>query len=343
MSAEWLAAREREQEETAQRRYKSTYYTRKNEIAELEEEARALTEKIQQLRGEHSNVSGVLASVQENAMLWSGLQSSTWIMAEAQSALSNRLSAQVINPLETFIHLSADSAQRQRTLLSLRDEKLRVAAEFMARRTRFVDLRRSHRQVESSETPNGDIIVEQLVVVPFPDISSVKLVYDSLVLALSHLQFVVWDLLGISCVCETEEKADDCASQLRYFTMIVPGTDLEKNTASFRHYFKESELFDGACGLTVVDFVDEDELYPYNSDHRVRLDVTGATMACRSGTEPNSGVSLVRWSRSRIHRPPKGISSQSIDALRDCIPRWTEATVQTVRDYVAATANSQLA
>ncbi|TMW67088.1 hypothetical protein Poli38472_012204 [Pythium oligandrum] len=317
----------RAQEEAVGRHYKSTYYARKNEIAELEEEAKELVKEIQRLQANQGDASGLLASLQQNAALWSSLQVTSLIIAEAQSALADSMPT---NPLHTFIRLSADAASRERTLRAIRDAKLHVATEFLLRRTRFMDLSRSHRQVESSEAPNGDIFVDEFIVAPFPDVTSVKEVYEALRLVISHHQFVSWEQLGMTTICELEGAMEGAESLLRYFTTVLPGIDMEKNSASFWQYYDHSDLVDGPYGLSVIDSVEEDELYPYHPDSRLRLDMSGVTMVRQIG----STVSMVRWSRSRIHRPRNDVAPQTVAWLCDCVPRWTEATIKTARDYL---------
>ncbi|TMW67091.1 hypothetical protein Poli38472_012207 [Pythium oligandrum] len=315
--------------------YRSTYYARKNEITTLEAEADMLTQQIKQIKAEQ----GVMAAaLHDNTLLRPSLQVNAWALAEAQSVLTNRMAAQGVHPLATYIHLTADPAQRQYTLQSLRDQKLRDATEFLIRRTRFVDLCRSHRQVDTSEMPNGDVEVEQFVVIPFPGVSSVKIVYEGLGEALSNQQFVVWEQLGATSVSDFEGIADKSIRLLRHVTKVAPGVEMEKNGVSFRQYYEKSDLVDGPYGLTVMDFVDQDELHPYQPTSRVRLDVTSALMVCHSG---DASVSFVRWTRSCIHRPHESINPHVVESLRDFIPRWAEATHKAIREHVALTQRSR--
>ncbi|TMW67089.1 hypothetical protein Poli38472_012205 [Pythium oligandrum] len=317
------------------RSYRSSYYARKDEIAQLEKEAGRLAKRLEQLKAaEQGDVMELVESVQENAALTSGLQASAWVMAEAQSVLSNRL---VVNPLDTFIRLPVEAVAREKALYSIRDAKLHMATEFLLRRSRYMDLRSSHRQVESATLPNGDVVVEEFAVEPFPETSDVKQVYDALQLALAHHQFVIWERLGFSAVCEVGGGMEESVCQLRCFTKVLPGMDMEKNTASFSQYYENSGLLSCPYGLVVVDFVNEDELYPYHRESRVRLDTSGVTMVCRTSSDPTSSVSLVRWTYTRIHRPHDGVPQQSINCLRDCIPRGTDATIEAVREYITPT------
>ncbi|TMW67086.1 hypothetical protein Poli38472_012202 [Pythium oligandrum] len=289
-SASGDATSSRDSSEDASRRsYKSTYYARK--ITTLQQEKHELTEQVNELKAERGVVD-MAPTLEQNALLRSGLQAAGWAMAEAQSVLSNR----------------------------------------MAETSGDAHLRRSHRQVESTEASNGDILIEQFAVLPFPGVSSIKHVYEALLLAISHQEFTVWENLGVLAMCELEDTTDYSASQSRYFTKVLPGLDLEKNSASFRQYYDRSEVLASPHGLVVIDFVDEDELYPYHPESRVRLDVSGMSMVCHS---EDDSVSIVRWSRARIHRPKDGIPPQAMESFRDFIPRWAEVTNKTVREYVA--------
>ncbi|TMW67093.1 hypothetical protein Poli38472_012209 [Pythium oligandrum] len=323
-------------EDTGTRGYRSTYYDRKREITDLQDEAEALSAQIEQLKSERGdNCRSVFV---ENAMLHSRLHQSGLLLAEAHSLLSNRVTTQLVNPLESYIHLPADREKRQQVLLTLRDAKLNAATEFMLQRTRYMDLRRVQRQLESSEAANGDYFVEQLVVIPFRGRSDVRKVYDTLLLALSHQEFTVWENLGSTTYCESETYSDDSISQSHYLTLVQSDVKMEKNSALFRRFVDATDTLGTPHGLIVADSVDQDELYPYQPGERVRFDVTSIMLVCPcpiQGEEKEPVVSLVRWSRQRVHRPLCSIPQRAIDRIQDIVPRWGEVINQTVREYVS--------
>ncbi|TMW67097.1 hypothetical protein Poli38472_012213 [Pythium oligandrum] len=310
-----------------------------DEIDALHREAAALARQLQRLQNDddEENKSGA-ASLMENAMLREKLKQSGMMLAEAQSILSHRMRAQVIHPMETFIHLAKDPAERRRTLMSFRDQKLHGATEFMVKRTRFMDLRRPHRHLESCEALNGDCIVEQFAVIPFEDVASVKQVYDGLLLALFHQEYAAWEKLGVLAVCESDDADDSSISQSRYLTEMAPGVDLEKNGAMFCRCTDGSDQLRVPHGLVVTDSIDEDELYPYDSEHRLRLDLSSIKLVwpCpRHDSSQSDTVSIVRWTRARIHRPHSGLPMEIQDHVRGLVPRWSDAMNKTVREYVA--------
>ncbi|TMW67087.1 hypothetical protein Poli38472_012203 [Pythium oligandrum] len=313
--------------QATRRKYKTTYYMRREEIDALRQEEDELMAQIQRLLDESGDLSYLRPRVQQNDLLRLHIQARVWALYDARALLSNCLANQALNPLETFIHLSDNPAHRKRTLLSLRDQKLCDANDFLMRRTQGLDLRRSYRQVEFSEADDGDVFVEQLVVVPFPEVTSVQELYEALLLALSHQQFAASEQLGNNSMCELEEPVDDTASQWLFNAMMLPGIDLEKNSVVFRDYNEQTDR-----GLVVTDFVNEDELYPYHPESRVRLDVTSVTMISRVG---DTSTTLVRWARSRLSPPTSGLSTQTMTTLRDFIPPWADITHQTMREYIA--------
>ncbi|TMW67085.1 hypothetical protein Poli38472_012201 [Pythium oligandrum] len=319
-------------DEGASRGYRSTYYERKNEIATLQQEAGELTAQVKQLRSERGVVD-TTSSLGHNALLRSGLQATGWAMAEAQSVISNRMEG--VSPLETYIHLTSDTDQRRSALTALRDQKLRTATEFMAKRKRFLNLRRSHRQIESNEASNGDIVVEVCNVLPCFGVSSVKNVYEALLLANFHQEFAVWEHLNVLTVCQQEDAPDHSTSQACHLTVDICGMDLEKNSVLFQEYYDRSDVLERPHGLIAFDFVDKDDLYPYNPKERARLDVTGVMMVCGSGDEAEPCVSVIWWCQTRIHRPENGVSDEAMDTFREFVPRWADVSYKTVREYVA--------
>ncbi|TMW67084.1 hypothetical protein Poli38472_012200 [Pythium oligandrum] len=311
-----------------------TYYVRKNEITALQEEAAVLSKKKKRLMVEKGvDLVDIAPSLYENAVLRNTLQATSWAVGEAQSALSSHALNQVFNPLETYIHLAIDQDSRHHTLRSLRGEKLHKGLDFLANRTRFLDLRLSQDQTQSLTNPNGDIMSETLVVLPFPDHTDVKYVYESLLRVMSDLEFNLWERLGLVSVSDIEELPDGSASQSRYFTTLTPGVDFEKNTIKFKHFEDQPSVLSSPYGIIVEDFVDEDELYPYNPANRLRMDLTAATVVCLS--DPTT-VSVVRWYCGRFHRPQWHLPASVVDSLRSLMQRCGETSQRALREHLEA-------
>ncbi|TMW67092.1 hypothetical protein Poli38472_012208 [Pythium oligandrum] len=312
-------------DERQQRGYKSTYYDRKREIQRLQQESIALTAHIQRLRVERGENERLRQCLRENALA----------MAEAQSMVSNHMSSQPIHPLVTSVHLASDPVQRRQSLVILRDQKLHEATEFLLRRTRYLDLRRAHQRVETSEAENGDYCVEQFVATPFKGVTSVQQVYERLLLAMTHQEFSIWEKLGIVANCESDE-VDPTVIQNRHFLTIASRVDLEKNTVSFRQYFDRSELLDVPHAVISVNFVDVDELHPYHPATRVRLDVTAAVMVslCHGTNDTEPMVCVAQWSHARLRQPHCGIDPDVEEGLQDLVSQWGKVISKTIREYL---------
>ncbi|TMW67251.1 hypothetical protein Poli38472_012367 [Pythium oligandrum] len=319
-------------------KYKPTYYARKDEIAALEEEYKALTKQLEQIEIDRRAGRHLGNPLYKNLVLRERLGEADAAVDDIQLAISSKLAEEAHNPLSTFIHLKADPATRLQTLHSLRRRKLQDALRFILERTRALDLRRPHRRTETFDTANGDHIVIQCDVTPFSRESSVKHVYDEVLRALLHQDFSVWENLGISTWSDTENLLESVVSQVRFLSTMSTGVEVEKNLTTFLDFAASgSEDLKMPYGLLVQDAVDIDDVYPYNSKQRVRHDLTLVMLVCPSppvegSTQP--GVSLLRWSYVKLHRPECPVTPSEEDDLVDMFSRWCEVLRKVLLEYV---------
>ncbi|TMW67249.1 hypothetical protein Poli38472_012365 [Pythium oligandrum] len=318
--------------------YKPTYYVRKNEITTLQEEISDLSSQVGQLKTAKRITTPVSVHdpVFQNAILRQGLKATDLVLSGAQSVMSSHLVEEMRNPLHTPIHLTSDPTQRHRTLKALRQKKLDDTLAFLLQRVHTLDLRRTHRQGEEFDTANGDHVYTQCDVTPFRGITSVKDAYDDAVSALLYHEFSIWEKLDITTVCDDDTTVnDENISQCRFLTSTPEGIEIEKNLVVFRRFEEESERVQGPHGLIMLDSVDHDELHPYQTSTRVRMDFTHGillTQCLRHDGDPT--VSMVRWSYKRSQQPLCGIPPALNDRLMDLFAQWCAAILRVIRDQV---------
>ncbi|TMW64096.1 hypothetical protein Poli38472_014213 [Pythium oligandrum] len=327
------------------KKQKSTYYARKDEIASLQQQIDALTARLEQLIDEQPvTVKDVERACVENASLHQNLHVSDLVLARAHSILQGEVARHCRNPLATTIRLSADPFERQQTLDGLYHKKVDTATQFILERTKNLRYDQSHRQIQGFSTPDGDRILVQCDVAPFKDVASIKQVLDDIHLVLAHREFQFWDHLGVTTVCDSEDTDGRPASQSRYLSTTPDGVDIEKNMAMFYRYADKATHLDAPHGVITVDFIDEDELYPYQPQYRVRMDVSAIILVLETpqtstDDRPKSDsvdVSVLRWAFSRLHRPNFPLSPEKQQALVDLYPQWSEVLRKVVREYVDA-------
>ncbi|KAG1693929.1 hypothetical protein DVH05_022851 [Phytophthora capsici] len=92
---------------------------------------------------------------------------------------------------------------------------------------------------------------------------------------------------------------------------------------------------DGKYGMVVLDSIDEDELYPYSPDKRVRKDVSACALFTSSTDEKGElVVTMHRAAFLKIHRPKFSISEDALQELATGIMAWGDVMLKTVRGIV---------
>ncbi|KAK1929652.1 hypothetical protein P3T76_014869 [Phytophthora citrophthora] len=267
------------------------------------------------------------------------LQDLNRLMTEASPLMHYRMT--LMTPMESYIRLGKDPADRRRKLLELRDDKLDVVRRFVAAQTRGIDPTREFFYVDTFERfgkfytvdfsvslVNGmtvdevaEVIQDQFVV-PRDGVSRLlgcvtnRTYYDGMVDTFLHARTVERvDLPERSCVGRS---------------FLVQ----ESNAVFYLKRFTASELDSSDGGqtgeqddLTVMmsDFVDVDELHPYHSN-RVRKDISvGITLQRHVGANGAEGVVMRRFSFVKHHLGRRTTRPEVVNTISTRVLLWGQA------------------
>jgi hypothetical protein len=239
-------------------------------------------------------------------------------------------------PLKTLIHLPADALHRSAVLSSLREPKLLAAFQFMAARTRFHDLRVAHHQCEQSRLLTGEIVATVFSVVQFDGGHSVRQVYDAYQTFMNNQEISVSETLGVLTICENDAGSDDAgSSQMRFVSTPWEGLEVDSNLVRFETYSDATVDSPDAYALGTSDYVDHDDLYPYQP-HRGRKDTTNAWLLVQvPSTTDQRMVAMARWSHTRF-RPPLGPLTKEIEAVvTSGMLHWCDLMPKIMADLLA--------
>uniref|UniRef100_K3X3C1 Uncharacterized protein n=1 Tax=Globisporangium ultimum (strain ATCC 200006 / CBS 805.95 / DAOM BR144) TaxID=431595 RepID=K3X3C1_GLOUD len=201
-------------------------------------------------------------------------------IANAQSMFSQYTNSQMSSPISSFIRLGRDWRQRRKTMIALKEQKLRESRQFLHERTRFMNPLQGTSESSKFETPDGDFWVVKLDVTPFASTHSVKSIFEALQFQFKHLEITTSEMSGFITVRENDNDDSSCTDPSvlnhRLMTSTPSGLVVEKNCLMF---LDNSGIENATCvadesAFIIMDFVDEDALYPYCPSQRVRRDVT---------------------------------------------------------------------
>lgn len=177
-----------------------------------------------------------------------------------------------------------------------------------------MDLTRAICDDSKQTTTEDDFIAVRLQSTPFPGVQSVKRVFDAMHFFLCHIEMETTELTDHVAVREDDARADDAT--IMNHRLVVHGSNgvlVEKNALKFLEYYggPDEEADGSAMGLVVSDCVDHDELYPYDPEHRARMDLSMAIKISWQGKQPSERVVvLTLWMRAKVVWPTVGLSSQ---------------------------------
>lgn len=214
------------------------------------------------------------------------------------------------------------------------------AERFFRARFPRLDLLKPMRDDRCVEAPNGDFCCTFVSVVQFEDTSCVRQVFTGVMGYVSNMEIRISEGIGSITVREDDDQHIPGLTQNRFVSSTSPsGLLMESNTIFFARC-DDIVRSDGSVhteAIIVCDFVDEDELYPYQPARRTRRDSCAVFhfTTCRrptnyrpSGTSSVSSdagseeieevVVLAHWVHLRLHYPTFDLSPSGWRELREC-------------------------
>ncbi|KAG7380830.1 hypothetical protein PHYBOEH_011292 [Phytophthora boehmeriae] len=241
---------------------------------------------------------------------------------QAMMATHSQQNMRALHPSQTIIRLGEDKAERQQTLLALKDRKLREAEQFITARCQGLDPTSSFSQEDRHESLGDEFSVVRFDNAPFRG-ATVKEVFDAMIYSVQNAEIIISEMFGSITIREDTDFSDTDLSQFRLVTSTAHGAIVESNSVFFT---KIVEAADGDYALVVADFVDDDTLYPYRPDERVRRDSVTIVLI-RSVVEPGKDdkrkvVVGTRWSFSKHVHTELDIPKEGLNELYESSVVW---------------------
>lgn len=264
------------------------------------------------------------------------------------------------------IRLGRDPGQRHEQLAAACERVLEQSKRFVARRSRGLDVFKRYAEHEQFESDAGDYTVVGFDIVPLgPGARSVKRVFDTLFFQVRNIEIIFSELTEHIAIRENDDTGDACVSQHRVVVSITDDILVEANTTVFADFKQRQQSHEGDndddvdFGIIVLEWVDDDELYPYRPMERSRRDTSciftvqehsrkrqrrrdaSSTDDFPSGDdekeedeeEEEHVVVLKRWYQTKLHKShvhENGL--RAIAAMRASIGTWGDRIVEAIYD-----------
>uniref|UniRef100_K3X3A5 Uncharacterized protein n=1 Tax=Globisporangium ultimum (strain ATCC 200006 / CBS 805.95 / DAOM BR144) TaxID=431595 RepID=K3X3A5_GLOUD len=291
-----------------------------------------------------------LGAKMRDAVLQQDLQ-----FATMQSMFSGFTNSRVSSPLESYIHLTKDWQERCDTLLQMKDRKIDVAHRFLLERTRFMNPIQECYEQSQYVTTDGEFCTIRMDITPFERVTSVRQVFDAMQFYLMNMEITLTEMSGDITIRENDENTETTVLQHRLVTSMREGVLVEKNAVLF---MDTSGLdFENAheqSALIAVDFVDQDDLYPYCPSQRLRKDATCVMKLSghrrnRADVAPSNCdnekpkdddelvVVLTRWFLVRLRPPEIVVPEFVVRSVADDLTGGVDHMIKTMREGVYPT------
>lgn len=241
------------------------------QISHLTVDAEILSAQLAQLK-----TKAVSELLTLNAALKDMLQNQKRSFWGAYAMLSNQLRGVDLNPLSTYIRLTKDPAQRRETLMALYGQKITEARRFAIEQAQGLDLLSPLRRESVYMTPQGDFCCDRFDVTQFTGVKSLEQAYEAALFFMANIEISITEMLGHITLREDYDRVAGRISHHRLLSRADNGVMHEMNAVAFTQFVDQGR--DNSYGVIMREFVDEDDLYPYQPQINMRKDVVAATL-----------------------------------------------------------------
>uniref|UniRef100_K3WCN8 Uncharacterized protein n=1 Tax=Globisporangium ultimum (strain ATCC 200006 / CBS 805.95 / DAOM BR144) TaxID=431595 RepID=K3WCN8_GLOUD len=261
-----------------------------------------------------------------------------------------------LRPVFARLHLGADITKRREQLRELRPHHLVHAKRFIDARTQFTDPTLPLSELSRFQNADGDNFAVKFDTIPLPRAKSVRQVYEAMLFYLLNSEVSMAEMVGEYVLRDIDDQTGDARfSQHRLISSTQDGTHFETNSVVYSNFEANGQPLEQKTmigeGLITTDFVDQDELYPYCPDERLRKDITSvwAVRAFKSQRIDNASTSqqleknyqsssdetevvvLTIWVQSKLHRNELDIPDATLFEVTETTNRASNAVVKAVR------------
>ncbi|KAG7380049.1 hypothetical protein PHYPSEUDO_007825 [Phytophthora pseudosyringae] len=315
-----------------------------NELAFLE--ARAAVLRQEAGIPDPKEVAATELQMESNRQLKETIQVQQNAMAGAMSAFAEFSTLRGHNPLESYIHMSSDTAARRSEVCALKQQHLQRAKQFLKHRMELVTTpNRPFHEESGYLTEKEHYVATKLDVHHFEGVQSVKQVFDALEFYFLNMEITTTELGPDLTV--REDSNDLGSSNMnpmlhhRLVTMLSSGPMVEKNAIKFFQYYEDDDGEEGPYGIMAAAPVDEDDLYPYAPMERLRKDVSAAMklssftrkkqpQAQGEAAQDEIVVVLTRWFRVKLHHSELKISAHVLQEVQRSVTLFTDHMVHSM-------------
>ncbi|KAG2771186.1 hypothetical protein PC129_g18430 [Phytophthora cactorum] len=309
-----------DEEQTELLRREMKYLTAQKEFLEFKEKKEKPRRKSVKNRRRGRDVATelkMLLKSQENNQVLNGLAMQQKMYADNFKALLafapvNDLRLSLMTPLESFIRLEKDPNERSKTILLLRKEKLDMTYKFVEHKTQGMDCTQPHEFSDMFDKFGKHYCVN--FTISRYDGVSIYQVARGIYNQLTEKDESLNEAIGITASRESigtlkcnfmHQRIIARPKQAGNKSVKMP--DMESNGVFYCRFGDNSAVL-------ATDYVDQDELHPYDELNRIRKDVSsGVVLTAHEDADGKRYVVMKRYTMTKLHMHPHKVSQKQQD------------------------------
>ncbi|TYZ67730.1 hypothetical protein PybrP1_003479 [[Pythium] brassicae (nom. inval.)] len=246
----------------------------------------------------------------------------------------NDLRLALMTPMESYIHLGRDFDERRRTILSLREEKLDMTLKYIEQKAQGLSLDQPYQYSDMFEKFGKNYCVN-FAISRYDDVS-VLAVAGAIYEQIAGKDEDITSKMG----CLTVRESYD---QIRCNFMhqrIVSSMRWDDDAAGAMPDVESNAIFysriDNHSAVMATDYIDQDDLHPYQGSERIRKDVSsGVVLTGHVDAEGKPYVIMKRFLMAKFHMFPHKIPQEQQDRFFSKMPHCNDKMRTLIVDKLA--------
>lgn len=253
----------------------------------------------------------------------------------------NDIRMALMTPIESYIHLGRDFDERRRTIVALREEKLNMTYKYIEEKARGIDPTQPHQYSDVFER-FGKYYSVHFAVSKYEGVEVgqvVKVVYDQM--AGND------ESIAAAMGCLTIREAYDSikcnflhqriVSSLKWSEEFEDGLpEMESNALFFCRFVGDTAVF-------ATDYIDRDDLHPYQSKERIRKDVSsGVVLSSHVDADGKRSVIMKKFLMAKFHMYPHNLSEKLTKILFNKMPSVSNQVTKMIDEQLHASRENPL-
>ncbi|KAG6595979.1 uncharacterized protein IUM83_14724 [Phytophthora cinnamomi] len=287
--------------------------------------SRPQRKSIKQRRPRDTEQPKLLAKSQEDNQLLNDLVNQQKIYQDNFKAMLafapvNDVRMALMTPMESYIRLGKDFNERRKTILSLREEKLDMTYKFIEQKAAGLDINQPYQYSDMFEKFGKHYCVN--FAISKYDGVSVFQVGRAIYEQIAGKDEALNNAIGSTTIRESFDTIKcNFMHQRIVSSMNWEGEDADKMPDMESNAIFYCRFGDNSAVLA-TDYIDQDDLHPYDTSNRIRKDVSsGVVLSGHKDANGKKFVVMKRYLMAKYHMYPHKVSQEQQDRFFASMPK----------------------